>query len=91
MRRRRHPQALVYPGCTVNITDEQAFTRNPLRHGPLLTFKDQQAHPQLFFADAQVSADDTLEQQLIDVCVRCHPYAYGPLCDDHHAEVSADA
>jgi hypothetical protein len=75
---------LVYPGCTVEVTDRDAFARNPLRANPLVMFKAESPdfiapHNSTGWPDAHL---------VLDACIRCDPFGFGDLCDHHRDELT---
>jgi hypothetical protein len=73
----------VYPGCEVKVDDPVAFARNPLMSNPLVWLKDDDA-----LGRAHRSSDTNRDVARIDFCVRCHPYGFGDLCDEHRDELA---
>ena len=70
------------------IDDEERFYEgNPLRHNYLISFKSifspGTAHD-CFFIDGL----DPVLEDLVNTCIRCKDWGYGPFCETHAKELA---
>jgi len=65
---------------------ERFYDANPLRHNYLISFKSEfgsgsAAHECLF-----IDGLDPVLEDLVNTCIRCEDWGYGPLCETHAKE-----